>query len=48
MTGPQNLSNGELKGLILSTAWGNLAIIGIPQEPLEQVAERINEGVSWL
>jgi hypothetical protein len=47
MRGPQNLSHGTLNGLILSTAWGNIAIIGAPEEPLGKVVERINEGVDW-
>jgi len=48
MRGPQNISDGELKGIILSMAWGNIAIIGSPEEPLDKIAERINEGVIWL
>ncbi len=48
MSGPQNLSDGELKGVILSMASGNIVIIGSPEEPLDKIAERINEGVRWL
>jgi len=48
MRGPQNISDGELKGVILSMASGNIVIIGSPEEPLDKVAERINEGVRWL
>ncbi|KHD07466.1 hypothetical protein PN36_10660 [Candidatus Thiomargarita nelsonii] len=48
MSWPQNISHDELKGIILSMAWGNIAIIGVPEEPLDKVAERINEGVRWL
>lgn len=48
LTELQNLRNGELNGIILPAAWGNMAIIGVPEEPLDKIAERINEGVVWL
>ena len=47
-SGPQSFKHGELKSLILSASWGNLAIVGFPEEPLETIANRINEAVIWL
>ncbi len=48
INGPQFLSKGELKGVILSTNWGNTAIVGVQGEPLEPIVERIDKAVKWL
>ena len=47
ITGPRPVSNGQLKGVILSAAWGNIAIVGMPEEPLDEVAARVNNAVNF-
>ncbi len=45
---PQNINHVKFKGIIRATKWGNIAIIGVGKEPLEQIAKRINEKLIWL
>jgi hypothetical protein len=48
LSGPQSFKYGELNSLIFSATWGNLAIVGSSEEPLERIANRINNAVTWL
>jgi len=48
ITKPQNINNVKFKGIIRPTAWGNIAIIGDQEEPLEQIAKRMNDKLIWL
>ncbi len=48
LTGYHTFSHGKLKSILFSAAWGNLAIVGLPEEPLEKIAVRLNEAVIWL
>jgi hypothetical protein len=45
---PQNINNVKFKGIIRATTWGNIAIIGDQEEPLEQIAKRMNDKLIWL
>ncbi len=48
LTEPQNLNNVKFKGIIRATSWGNIAIMGVEEERLEQISKRMNEKLIWL
>jgi len=48
ITEPQNLNNIKFKGIIRATAWGNIAIMGVEEERLEQITKRMDEQLIWL
>lgn len=48
LTEPQNLNNVKFKGIIRATPWGNIAIMGVEEERLEQISKRMNEKLIWL
>jgi hypothetical protein len=48
ITKPQNINNVKFKGIIRATTWGNIAILGVQEEPLEQIAKRMNDKIIWL
>lgn len=44
----QSFRSNKLEGILLPAVWGNIAIVGAPEEPLEKVANRLNEAIRWL
>ncbi len=48
ITKHQNINNVKFKGIIRPTAWGNIAIIGNQEEPLEPIAKLMNDKLVWL
>lgn len=48
ITEHKNINNVNFNGIIRATAWGNIAIIGVEEEPLEQVAKLMNDKLIWL
>ncbi|MGD2082405.1 MAG: DUF3379 family protein [Chromatiales bacterium] len=43
----RSVSTGRLRGLILPTAYGSLAVVGEPQEPLHAWADEVRGALVW-
>jgi hypothetical protein len=47
LEGPQTVRSRALQGMLVPTAYGSLAVVGGPGEPVEAFVKRIGASVTW-